>query len=39
LIPYDQGYYGCATGKAKQTAKTEIEKIKVSPITILFDRK
>ena len=25
-----QGYYGCATGKAKQAAKTEIEKLKVS---------
>ena len=24
-----QGYYGCAIGKAKQAAKTEIEKIKV----------
>lgn len=25
-----QGYYGCAIGKGKQAAKTEIEKIKVS---------
>ena len=25
-----QGYYGCATGKARQAAKTEIEKLKVS---------
>ena len=24
-----QGYYGCAIGKAKQNAKTEIEKLKV----------
>ena len=24
-----QGYYGCAVGKAKQAAKTEIEKLKV----------
>lgn len=26
---YSQGYHGCATGKAKQAAKTEIEKLKV----------
>lgn len=26
---YLQGYHGCATGKAKQAAKTEIEKLKV----------
>jgi hypothetical protein len=25
-----QGYWGCAVGKAKQNAKTEIEKVKVS---------
>ena len=25
-----QGYHGCAVGKAKQAAKTEIEKLKVS---------
>ena len=25
-----QGYYGCASGKARQNAKTEIEKLKVS---------
>jgi hypothetical protein len=24
-----KGYFGCAVGKAAQTAKTEIEKIKV----------
>ena len=24
-----QGYHGCAIGKAKQAAKTEIEKLKV----------
>ncbi|ELT91222.1 hypothetical protein CAPTEDRAFT_161186 [Capitella teleta] len=28
------GYYGCATGKAKQTAKTEIEKIKMKDMSI-----
>lgn len=27
---YHQGYYGCATGKAKQAAKTEIEKLKLA---------
>lgn len=26
---YSKGYHGCATGKAKQAAKTEIEKLKV----------
>ena len=25
-----KGYHGCATGKAKQAAKTEIEKLKVN---------
>ncbi|XP_043665394.1 proteasome subunit alpha type-3 [Vespula pensylvanica] len=27
------GYYGCAVGKAKQTAKTEIEKLELSDMT------
>ncbi|XP_033207671.1 proteasome subunit alpha type-3 [Belonocnema kinseyi] len=27
------GYYGCAVGKAKQSAKTEIEKMKLSDMT------
>lgn len=27
------GYYGCAIGKAKQSAKTEIEKLKLSEMT------
>lgn len=27
------GYHGCATGKAKQSAKTEIEKLKLSNMT------
>ncbi|OQR79953.1 proteasome subunit alpha type-3-like [Tropilaelaps mercedesae] len=27
------GYYGCAIGKAKQTAKTEMEKIKLADMT------
>ncbi|XP_039293316.1 proteasome subunit alpha type-3 isoform X2 [Nilaparvata lugens] len=27
------GYYGCAVGKAKQAAKTEIEKLKLSELT------
>lgn len=27
------GYYGCATGKAKQAAKTEIEKLKLENLT------
>lgn len=29
MFCFFQGYYGCAIGKAKQAAKTEIEKIKV----------
>lgn len=29
-----QGYYGCATGKAKQAAKTEIEKLKLQDMDI-----
>lgn len=27
--PFVQGYHGCAIGKGKQSAKTEIEKLKV----------
>lgn len=27
-----QGYYGCAIGKAKQAAKTEIEKLKIQDL-------
>lgn len=30
----EQGYYGCATGKAKQAAKTEIEKLKLQDMDI-----
>lgn len=29
-----QGYHGCATGKAKQAAKTEIEKLKLQDMDI-----
>lgn len=29
-----QGYHGCAIGKAKQNAKTEIEKIKMKDMSI-----
>ena len=28
-----QGYYGIAVGKAKQNAKTEIEKVKMKEMT------
>lgn len=28
-----QGYFGCAIGKAKQTAKTEIEKLNLKSMT------
>jgi len=28
-----QGYFGCAVGKAKQAAKTEIEKLKLADMT------
>lgn len=28
-----QGYFGCAMGKAKQAAKTEIEKLKLKDLT------
>jgi 20S proteasome subunit alpha 7 len=28
-----QGYFGCAVGKAKQAAKTEIEKLKLPDMT------
>lgn len=31
---YLQGYHGCATGKAKQAAKTEIEKLKVRSMVV-----
>jgi len=30
---YFQGYSGCAVGKAKQAAKTEIEKLKLADMT------
>jgi hypothetical protein len=30
---YFQGYVGCAVGKAKQAAKTEIEKLKLADMT------
>lgn len=30
-----QGYHGCAIGKAKQAAKTEIEKLKVCALFVL----
>lgn len=30
---YLQGYFGCAVGKAKQNAKTEIEKLKLKDLT------
>jgi hypothetical protein len=33
LFIYFQGYFGCAVGKAKQSAKTEIENLKLSDIT------
>lgn len=29
-----KGYSGCATGKAKQAAKTEIEKLKLADMDI-----
>lgn len=28
------GYFGCAIGKAKQAAKTEIEKLKLDNLTM-----
>lgn len=28
------GYFGCATGKAKQAAKTEIEKLKLADMDV-----
>lgn len=34
ILIYSQGYHGCATGKAKQAAKTEIEKLKVRSMGI-----
>ena len=33
LLVYFQGYFGCAVGKAKQAAKTEIEKLKLADMT------
>lgn len=29
-----QGYFGCAMGKAKQSAKTEIEKIQLANASV-----
>ena len=29
-----QGYFGCAVGKAKQSAKTEIEKLKLADMSV-----
>lgn len=29
-----QGYHGCAIGKGKQVAKTEIEKLKLSELSL-----
>ena len=34
IIYFIQGYSGCATGKAKQAAKTEIEKLKLADMDI-----
>lgn len=34
IVLWKQGYYGCATGKAKQAAKTEIEKLKLQDMDI-----
>lgn len=34
FLVYSQGYFGCAVGKAKQTAKTEIEKLKLADMTV-----
>ena len=33
IFIYFQGYFGCAVGKAKQAAKTEIEKLKLADMT------
>lgn len=33
LLNFLQGYFACAAGKAKQTAKTEIEKLKLANLT------
>lgn len=30
MYTFFQGYHGCGVGKAKQSAKTEIEKLKLS---------
>lgn len=34
FLPIHQGYFGCATGKAKQSAKTEIEKLKLADMDL-----
>lgn len=34
LILLLQSYFGCAVGKAKQAAKTEIEKLKLADMTV-----
>ena len=31
-----KGYYGCAVGKARQNAKTELEKLKVTKYSCDF---
>lgn len=33
MISIFKGYFGCAAGKAKQTAKTEIEKLKLAEMS------
>ena len=30
---YQKGYFGCAVGKGRQLAKTEIEKLKLTHLT------
>ena len=34
LVAVAQGYYGCAIGKARQSAKTEIEKLKFKHLSM-----
>jgi 20S proteasome subunit alpha 7 len=34
MTPILQGYKGCAIGKAKQAAKTEMEKIDISSMSV-----
>lgn len=34
LIIYFQGYHGCAVGKGKSVAKTEIEKLKLEEMSV-----